>query len=39
MLTEMVTDGDLNPDAARWAGERVLRHNARRLYGLAGWSA
>ena len=39
VLTEMVTDGDLDRDEARWAGERVLRHNARRLYGLAGWSA
>ncbi len=35
VLGELVADGDLRPDAARRAGEQVLRDNARALYGLA----
>jgi predicted TIM-barrel fold metal-dependent hydrolase len=36
VLAELVADGDLGPDDARLAGERVLRDNARRLYGFPG---
>jgi predicted TIM-barrel fold metal-dependent hydrolase len=34
VLGEQVADGDLTEDEARAAGERILRGNARRLYGL-----
>jgi hypothetical protein len=36
VLGELVADGDLDADEARQAGERILRGNACRLYGLAG---
>lgn len=36
VLGELVADGDLDGDGARAAGERVLRGNACRLYGLDG---
>jgi hypothetical protein len=34
VLGELVADGDLTEGEARAAGERILRGNARRLYGL-----
>ena len=36
VLGELVDDGDLTGPQARTAGERVLRDNARELYGLGG---
>jgi hypothetical protein len=36
VLGELVTDGDLSAAEAHQAGERILRGNARRVYGLAG---
>ena len=36
VLGELVSDGDLSLAEARQAGERILRGNARRVYGLTG---
>lgn len=36
VLGELVSDGDLSAAEARRAGERILRGNARRVYGLTG---
>jgi predicted TIM-barrel fold metal-dependent hydrolase len=36
VLSELVDDGDLDIEDARLAGERILRDNARRLYGFPG---
>jgi predicted TIM-barrel fold metal-dependent hydrolase len=36
VLGELVTDGDLDGDEARRAGELILRDNACALYGLEG---
>jgi hypothetical protein len=34
VLGELVTDGDLGPEAARAAGRAVLHDNAARVYGF-----
>jgi predicted TIM-barrel fold metal-dependent hydrolase len=34
ILGEFISDGDLNPEQARRAGERILRDNAVQLYGF-----